>query len=694
MPTTQNPTPPVYGPDPPDEVLDGVFGPERPDETMDTFVDDGTGLHPTATTYSTTNVAVSSRYGVPTATPTVDTYHYSGFPPSAVLALNARIGLQSNGYLKSEYRILDDQAWGNYSHWGDYGQLTYPDGAAPNQPMWRDGFVLRYWWNYKSPFTNQTYNVLAPTIVYFGTDNKTAYYFFDVIYNDFQAVHGYANWDYTKDGWPGAYWPGVIKTVRSVIGFSQVPQERDRYETYMSKKYGTALAVAPYCRPVSDMSTGGAFPTRYRVLPSKATVTVRDDLPPENAAFSLALGDEFDGMDMSDVSDEVTALQAAAVAKAVAAQKATDDAALQKAVSDALASAAITQAQAVSVQAALDAADKAQALAAQQQLAAGQLNAAVASAVAAGNLSQQQAVAAQAAADASAQSSALAAQAAADAATLTQRVASAVAAQAATDATQQAAAVAAQKAADASAQQAAVAAQAAADATAQATAIANAVAAQKSSDATTQAAAVAKAYLGLPQASMLSALPVFQNNVSVVVSSTAAWSDNVTTPYSMDYAHVWLKAFTGFDQSTSSGQTDNTTLAGNQVSPVGVIIFGGDSKYHGFSVVNVFTIGSGALAWYSGWLRQGTATQMCGWILYTASGINLVTTAYGFTSQSPRGGPNSNPSYTLTTSNTQSEILSLMSSKNMGTTNYSGARGFIYDASVGSYGQVTWISQI
>lgn len=743
MSTTPNPTP-LYGPDNPDPnplelpddapeaALPGDMEYEQ-DQIPAWSGDDGTGMHPTATTYTTRTVGVSAT-GYPTeyATPTAATYHAA--PSSGTVAV---FNVQVN-----EYHIAfveGNRVWSDYSHNVDYSRNGWYASQGKESP-WIPGFAPHYSYDYMSELTGNHYQAIVPMMVFCdNSSGNTEYYFFVEVFNDFQAYYGYDNFDYALDGMPTVTWPGMLKTARSPNGKNQRPIERDKYEKWFASTFGTKAYMAPYVYSMRSVSTAAGRPMRFATT-ATARIVRRDDPVPQATDDTVPEGidtDE-DQMDASPVSDEVAALQAAAVARAVAAQQAADATAQTQAVNAALASGAISQQQAVAAQSAADASAQASALAvqaatdlaaqtkavnaalasgaiSQQQALAAQAATysaaqatavaqqasadataqaqAVAAAQAAGQSSQQQAVAAQAAADAAAQSTALAAQSAADAAAQSKAVASAVAAQAATDSTQQAAAVAAQAASDAAAQKAAVAAAVAQQSAADATALSNAVAAQQSKDATTQATAVAKAYTGLPQASLLNALPVFQNNVAVTVSSTAAWSDNVTTPYSLDYAHVWLQAFSGFDVNAYSqiGSGQNT-LAAAQVSPGAVILYN-TSSYCNMNYITTYVVHSGSSI-YSGWLRAGSSTQMCGWIVYSTTGVYLVCTSYGFTSQSPRGGPNSSPSYTLTTSNTQSEILSLMSSKNMGTTNYPGARGFIYDASVGNYGQVTWLSQI
>jgi hypothetical protein len=346
-----------------------------------------------------------------------------------------------------------------------------------------------------------------------------------------------------------------------------------------------------------------------------------------------------------------------------------------KVLSDALASAAITQQQAVTAQKAADDAENAGALSAQQLAFARTMSDAVAAAAAAGNFNQQQAVAAQAAADAAVQTAALAAQATAQAASLAQAVASAVASQAASDATKQQSAVAAQASAGAAAQQAALSSQVAQDATAQATALAAQIASDR-----------------------LKWLPSFYNtnnlSLPVAVGGQTFTVDKSLT--NMDYSHTWLLAFGGWlPNPTPSSTSYNALLTAQAVGGASLVALW-NPAYYPYTTPPAMWSQNSAGGAYSGWLRPGTATQRCGWVINTgtssAPSWSLVVTPYGFTSASPTARYPSTlaQTYTLTTSDAQAEVVGKMAVS----TNTVWCLGFIYDASVGDYGQVTWISQI
>lgn len=672
----------MYGPPEADiDAIDAEDGAGVDVGDMDMFVDDGTGMHPTRTTYATTEIGTSTYYPTQYATPTEATYHID-WSDQQVLAYNQYVGDNSLQFFSGLRK------WAGYTHSRDYSNGSWLN-TQPNGSPWVDGFVSKYSWIFKSRLTNNVFNGACPEIIYF-TDSKpstTEWYWFEEVFNDFQARFGYANYDYALDGLPQIAWPGMVKAVRSVVGSNQRPIERDKYETWFVQTFGRLDYAAPYMYPTSKYGINRTGrPTRFRQAsdptPTRTPRDVVDGVtfvaqPTDITVVADADADEDDegeDMDMGDVSSEVAALQAAAVAKAVAAQAAADSLAQSQAVNAALASNAITQQQAVAAQAASDAAAQAVAVANQKVADATAQANAVTAAVAAGNVTQQQAVAAQAAADSAAQSTALAAQATAQAAAQSQAVATAVATQAASDSTKQQAAVAAQAAAGTAAQQAAVAAQAATDAAAKATALAAQVAADR-----------------------LKWLPNFNNqqNLSMPVAIAQynfAVDKTVTT---MDYSHTWLLAFAGWLPNPTPSSTSYTTLSAAQAAGGATLVSLWNPAYYPYATSPPLWSSNSAGSVYSGWLRTGSATQLVGWLINVGTSSaalwNLFVTPYGVTSASPvaRYSLDGTATYMLTTSSVQTEVLSKMA-----VGNGINVLGFIYDASVGNYGQVTWLSQI
>jgi hypothetical protein len=214
----------------------------------------------------------------------------------------------------------------------------------------------------------------------------------------------------------------------------------------------------------------------------------------------------------------------------------------------------------------------------------------------------------------------------------------------------------------------------------------------------------------LPLTSSLPGLPQF--TTGAVASGAqrgllSSWSIN-TNPSGIDYTHVWLPFVQGYGRQYYNGVQTNTygqRLADVQsgtgaatvqsTSPATAVVTGDTSAtnsgnwpggtYYGLPYVTAWAPGSTNTI-YSGWLSTGsaTATQMVG---YVSNGY-IFCTPYGYKSASPTATNSSGTQYNLTTVNTQAEILSCMPN----TVGFQA--GFTYDASVGSYGQVTWLSQI
>jgi hypothetical protein len=202
----------------------------------------------------------------------------------------------------------------------------------------------------------------------------------------------------------------------------------------------------------------------------------------------------------------------------------------------------------------------------------------------------------------------------------------------------------------------------------------------------------------LPLYSQLQALPTFQSGVTVSLStySGAAFTLNMSLS-TMDYSHVWLPAYSGYGASGSNNSANTSTLAAAQATGSTVLsILSLNGTFYTYTNYSTW-VSNSAVTTYSGWLRSGTQTQMCGWFLQTSTGnqqVQLATTGYGFTSLAPNAmsnvtGSASNSVYNLTSSNTQAEICA-----NAFLPSTQGCLGFMYDASVGTYGQVRWLSQI
>jgi hypothetical protein len=185
-------------------------------------------------------------------------------------------------------------------------------------------------------------------------------------------------------------------------------------------------------------------------------------------------------------------------------------------------------------------------------------------------------------------------------------------------------------------------------------------------------------------------LPVFNYYATNVIGSMNQ-TGTATLNYSlsgMDRSHTWLQfaygsSGVGFDGGGGS-DTTNTNLADAQANTNTYFAIQGGGPVYGKSSGSTVNTGDGRL--YSGWLRTGTATQCVGFVVVGGNNGTLFVSSYGYTSVAPTAQIASTTTYALTTNNVQAEILSKMPINNN--------MGFTYDASIGTYGQVTWLSQI
>jgi hypothetical protein len=158
----------------------------------------------------------------------------------------------------------------------------------------------------------------------------------------------------------------------------------------------------------------------------------------------------------------------------------------------------------------------------------------------------------------------------------------------------------------------------------------------------------------------------------------------------MDRSRTWIQFATGgngvgFDGGGGSDTTNTTLLAAQQNSNTYFAIQGtSNSTVYGKSAGSTVNIGDGTL--FSGWLRTGTSKQCVGFVIVGGNNGTLHVSPYGISSVAPVAQIASMSTYALKSANVQSEILSQMPT----TSNL----GFMYDASIGTYGQVTWLSQI
>lgn len=246
-------------PEPP-PVADAATG-EFPDGS------DNSGMHPTPTTYTKTLIVESATQGEEFATPTAESYHKS-VDLAAVQLYNEQI---------SEELEFNDgtETWSNYTHDGDYTTTTWSSGN-PRKHMWVEGFQVRYSWDWTSSLTKNYYPNITPTWVY-ASNGKAMYYWFDVIFNDWQAFHGYANYARSKDGLPSLNWPGMVKCKHSFFGGSQRPRQRGLYEDWFYQNFEDGINYcAPHIRDVSLLPSA-PLPKRRRIVDITGRTTRDED---------------------------------------------------------------------------------------------------------------------------------------------------------------------------------------------------------------------------------------------------------------------------------------------------------------------------------------------------------------------------------------------------------------------------------
>lgn len=193
----------------------------------------------------------------------------------------------------------------------------------------------------------------------------------------------------------------------------------------------------------------------------------------------------------------------------------------------------------------------------------------------------------------------------------------------------------------------------------------------------------------LPLTSSLSGMPVFTNGTVSGSGTSPSWSAN-TTALNQQRSAAWYKWASAYADKNatyngSSGTTSSATMSTvYSNTSVGMITYSASANtYYGNTAVPALQSNSDC-SMYSGYIIPGSATQCVGSII---SGL-LFVTPYGYKSSAPLAQSAGANMYTLTTANTQTEILQNVQLPS----GFVG--GFSYDASVGSYGQVTWLSQI
>jgi hypothetical protein len=163
---------------------------------------------------------------------------------------------------------------------------------------------------------------------------------------------------------------------------------------------------------------------------------------------------------------------------------------------------------------------------------------------------------------------------------------------------------------------------------------------------------------------------------------------------SIDRNFTWFSPIRGYDQASyETAGTGFTTLAAAQKdAPRNCVLFnqagnGGAGTYYSFGNLLTFNASSTCKI-HSPWMRVGSDSQIIGWMIQVGTKATLVTTTYGFKSVAPLAKVGGQERYRLTTSDVAAEIISVMPRPKFSVI------GFTYDAFVGDYGELTWMSQI
>ena len=190
----------------------------------------------------------------------------------------------------------------------------------------------------------------------------------------------------------------------------------------------------------------------------------------------------------------------------------------------------------------------------------------------------------------------------------------------------------------------------------------------------------------LPLSSRLSFLPSFSATPVLLdpaaLNSTATYT---TMPAATVYDRVtpWRNVLTDYAGVSTGSALESLSAAQAQSSTTLLFKTASDPRYFQTNLSAAFTSSSGAKI-YSGLIRNGNPTQM---VCYAHRRL-FFSLGYGTTSVAPTAAVAGKYTYLLTTDNVQQEILSKMPA----IANIS--IGFIYDASVGDFGEVTWLSQL
>lgn len=166
----------------------------------------------------------------------------------------------------------------------------------------------------------------------------------------------------------------------------------------------------------------------------------------------------------------------------------------------------------------------------------------------------------------------------------------------------------------------------------------------------------------------------------------------------LDRTHTWLPSFSGYDAASIEGPGQLVPTLAECQHATGVDVgqlLGYSGGFISFAALYAYQVQGQFIQWYSGWLATASTYEMCGWLIRQSDGkAGFVFTEYGYTSTAPRASRSGQTTYTLTSANVQTELISQMMIPGQSAVGRPSCLGFAYDARVGDYGQVTWLSQI
>ena len=186
----------------------------------------------------------------------------------------------------------------------------------------------------------------------------------------------------------------------------------------------------------------------------------------------------------------------------------------------------------------------------------------------------------------------------------------------------------------------------------------------------------------LPLTSRLIGLPTMARGTVSAGQTATSWESDITAR--PDRTRVWAEFATSVWTNEAFDNPQVSTLASAQSNAPMFVMQGSGSFAHCHRNYRFRDDPGSGTQIFSGWIRPGKPTQIVGWL----SGKFFFTSPWGWTSIAPSASIQGVSDFLVQSSDVRDNILSRMP-------NSTGVHiGFVYDASIGSYGKVTWISQL